>query len=626
MERVAGIQTGGSERAFDLYMKTQYLHQQHPGHGVTFATGTPISNTMVEMYTVQRFLDPAGLEARSLAHFDAWAATFGEVVDAMELAPDGASLRPRSRFAKFTNLPELQQMFRSYADVQTAAMLDLPRPRLAGDKATVIACPMSEEQCAIQETLVARYEAIRSGQVKPWEDNALAITTDGRKLALDARLLSPTAEDFPDSKINALVANVTAIWQRTAPTRGTQLIFADLGINPTPWGYAVYADVITKLVQHGIPRQDIAAIGEADTDVKKHVLFEQVRQGTVRILLGSTQKMGTGTNVQKRLVALHHADAPWKPAEVEQRDGRILRQSNMNEEVSIYRYVTQGSFDAYIWQALETKAKFIAQVLTGDSTVRQAEDIGAQELSYAEVKAIASGNPAVLTLAEADAALHRLHVLQKHHADEQFLARRQLRALPADITRLERRVASLTQDMATAEAHAADPVTIGTQLYSRHDALEALAARLHALPALVYETRSVPLGLYSRPALWPGTTSAGRPGGVCRGRPQALCPTRPGRAWPARHPERRRTADRQRGCGARQGQHATSPSRRASAGTMKRALGAGFAHAAYLEALTALRTQLEAALSSTRTRRPRDRCPRWATLSNASRPCMPPIR
>ena len=301
MERVAGIQTGGSERAFDLYMKTQYLHQHHPGHGVTFATGTPISNTMVELYTVQRFLDPEGLEARSLAHFDAWAATFGEVVDAMELAPDGASLRPRSRFARFTNLPELQQMFRSYADVQTAAMLDLPRPRLAGDRAMVIACPMSDEQQALQETLVARYEAIRSGQVKPWEDNALAITTDGRKLALEARLLSATAADFPDSKINALVAHVTAIWQRTVATRSTQLIFADLGINATPWGYAVYQDVIAKLVQHGIPRQDIAAIGDADTDAKKHVLFEQVRQGTVRILLGSTQKMGTGTNVQTRL-------------------------------------------------------------------------------------------------------------------------------------------------------------------------------------------------------------------------------------------------------------------------------------------------------------------------------------
>jgi N12 class adenine-specific DNA methylase len=347
MERVAGIQTGGSERAFDLYMKTQYLHQQHPGHGVTFATGTPISNTMVEMYTVQRFLDPVGLDVRSLAHFDAWAATFGEVVDAMELAPDGASLRPRSRFARFTNLPELQQMFRSYADVQTAAMLDLPRPRLAGEKATIIACPMSDEQHRIQATLVARYEAIRAGQVRPWEDNALAITTDGRKLALDARLLSPTAEDFPDSKINALVENVAAIWQRTAPTRGTQLIFADLGINPTSWGYAVYADVITKLGQQGIPRQEMAAIGEADTDVKKQVLFEKVRQGTVRILLGSTQKMGTGTNVQKRLVALHHADAPWKPAEVEQRDGRILRCPFTHNMARLPGYASNATLPGY---------------------------------------------------------------------------------------------------------------------------------------------------------------------------------------------------------------------------------------------------------------------------------------
>jgi N12 class adenine-specific DNA methylase len=347
MERVAGIQTSGSERAFDLYMKARSLHQQHPGHGVTFATGTPISNTMVEMYTVQRFLDPEGLEECGLAHFDAWAATFGEVVDAMELAPDGASLRPRSRFARFTNLPELQQMFRSFADVQTAAMLHLPRPRLAGDKATVIACPMSNEQHAIQEALVARYEAIRSGKVKPWEDNALAITTDGRKLALDARLLSATATDFPDSKLNALVANVTAIWQRTTATRGTQLIFADLGINPTPWGYAVYADVMAKLVQHGIPRQDTAAIGEADTDAKKQVLFEKVRQGAVRILLGSTQKMGTGTNVQQRLVALHHLDAPWKPAEVEQRDGRILRCPFTHNMARLPGYASNSALPGY---------------------------------------------------------------------------------------------------------------------------------------------------------------------------------------------------------------------------------------------------------------------------------------
>src|SRR5262249_7342822 len=267
---------------------------------------------------------------------------------------------------------------------------------------------MSAEQCALQETLVARYEAIRSGQVKPWEDNALAITTDGRKLALEARLLSAKAEDFPGSKLNALVANVTAIWQRTLPSRSTQLIFADLGINATPWGYSVYQDVIAKLVQHGIPRQDIATIGDVDTDAKKHVLFEQVRTGTVRILLGSTQKMGTGTNVQQRLVAAHHLDAPWKCSEIEQRDGRILRQGNTNAEVAIYRYVTAGSFDAYMWQALETKARFIAQVLTGDNTVRQAEDLGVQELSYAEVKAIASGNPPARTLAGGDAGLPRL--------------------------------------------------------------------------------------------------------------------------------------------------------------------------------------------------------------------------
>ena len=232
MERVAGIQTGGSERAFDLYMKCRYLDRQHPGHGVTFATGTPVSNTMVEMYTIQRYLDPHGLSERGIDHFDAWAATFGEVVDAMEISPDGKTLRPRSRFAKFTNLPELQQMFRAFADVKTAQMLDLPRPRLTGGKPAVIACPMSEAQCSIQEQLIARYEAIRSGKVKPWEDNALAITTDGRKLALDARLLDAHATENPESKINALVANVAAIWQRTASTRGTQLIFSDMGVNP----------------------------------------------------------------------------------------------------------------------------------------------------------------------------------------------------------------------------------------------------------------------------------------------------------------------------------------------------------------------------------------------------------
>jgi N12 class adenine-specific DNA methylase len=496
MERVAGIQTGGSERAFDVYMKARYLGEQHAGHGVTFATGTPISNTMVEMYTMQRFLDPEGLASRGLEHFDAWAATFGEVVDTMEISPDGASLRPRSRFARFTNLPELQQMFRAFSDVQTAEMLNLPRPHLQGGKPIVVACPMSEEQQALQQELVQRYERLRSQKVDPREDNALAITTDGRKLAIDARMLSATAPDFPESKVNRLVENVAAVWERTAVTRGTQMIFSDMGVNPTAWGYSPYAEIIRKLIAHGVPRDQIATIGDAETDAKKQALFEKVRQGSVRVLLGSTQKMGTGTNVQKRLVALHHLDAPWKPAEVEQRDGRILRQGNENKEVAIYRYVTEGSFDAYMWQALETKARFIGQVITGENAARRAEDIGGQELSYAEVKAIASGNPAVLTLAEADAELQRLALLKKNHLDEQYVARRSVRNLPGFIADSTQSVADLTADETTARQHEDDQVTIGGRACPREDTAAILSATLDTLPNRVRETNRVPIGIY----------------------------------------------------------------------------------------------------------------------------------
>jgi N12 class adenine-specific DNA methylase len=496
MERVAGIQTGGSERAFDVYMKARYLDEQHAGHGVTFATGTPISNTMVEMYTMQRFLDPRGLRERGLEHFDAWAATFGEVVDTMEISPDGAGLRPRSRFARFTNLPELQQMFRQFSDVQTPEMLNLPRPRLQGGKPIVVACPMSEEQHELQQELVERYERLRSQKVDPRVDNALAITTDGRKLATDARMLSPTAADFPESKVNRLVENVVDIWKKTTPTRGTQMIFADMGVNPTPWGYSPYEEIIEKLVAQGIPRNQIAAIGDAESDPKKQALFEKVRQGSVRVLIGSTQKMGTGTNVQKRLAGLHHLDAPWKPAEVEQRDGRILRQGNQNEEVAIYRYVTEGSFDAYMWQALETKARFIAQVMSGDNAARRAEDIGSQELSYAEVKAIASGNPAVLTLAEADAELQRLNLLKKNHLDEQYVARRSVRDLPGTIASLSERLSKLTTDEATASKHASDPITIGKRTWSREDTPAVLAGQLDFLPRNVRDTTRVPVGIY----------------------------------------------------------------------------------------------------------------------------------
>ena len=387
-------------------------------------------------------------------------------------------------------------MFRAFSDVQTAEMLNLPRPNLETGKPIVIASPMSEEQQALQQELVERYERIRSQKVDPREDNALAITTDGRKLATDARMLSPTAPDFPESKINRLVENVVSIWKRSTPTRGTQMIFCDMGVNPTAWGYSPYEEVVTKLVAQGIPRDQIAAMGDAESDAKKQALFEKVRNGSVRVLIGSTQKMGTGTNVQKRLVALHHLDAPWKPAEVEQRDGRILRQGNENKEVAIYRYVTEGSFDAYMWQALETKARFISQVMTGDNASRRAEDIGSQELSYAEVKAIASGNPAVLTLAEADAELQRLNLLKKNHLDEQYVARRSVRDLPGTIASLSERLAKLAADEATAKTHADDPIAIGGRTYPREDIPDILGGKLDGLPKHTMERTRIPLGTY----------------------------------------------------------------------------------------------------------------------------------
>ncbi len=483
MDRVAGIQTGGSERAFDFYMKARYLDEKHPGHGMVGASGTPISNSMVEMYTLQRYFDLQGLKDRGIEHFDAWAATFGEVVDTMEISPDGATLKPRSRFAKFTNLPELSEMFRSFADVKMADDLNLPRPALEGGKPQTIACPMSDEQAELQAGLVKRYERIRSEKVDPREDNALNITTDGRKLALDARLLSSTSLTPQVTKSDLMADIIVAGWKKGESKRTTQLVFCDMGVHPTAWGFSVYDDIISKLTSRGIPRNQIAVAGDADTDAKKQALFEKVRAGTVRVLIGSTQKMGTGTNVQKRLVALHHLDAPWKPAEVEQREGRILRQGNQNEEVAIYRYVTEGSFDAYMWQALETKARFINQVMSGDCAVRKAEDIGGQELSYAEVKAIASGNPAVLTLAEADAELQRLAILRKNHLDEQFLAKRSLRDLPGTIRRLETRHEGLTKDMASLT----DDLSPST---------EALGMRLNRLPEAVHDTKRCPLGQY----------------------------------------------------------------------------------------------------------------------------------
>jgi N12 class adenine-specific DNA methylase/SAM-dependent methyltransferase len=597
MDRVAGIQTGGSERAFDMYMKCRYLHEQHPGQGITFATGTPVTNTMVEMFTTQRYLDPDGLRNRGIEHFDAWAANFGEVVDTMEISPDGKTLKPRSRFARFVNLPELQMMFRSFADVQTADMLKLPRPRLETGKPIVVACPMSDEQHAIQDQLVERYERLRSQKVDPRDDNALAITTDGRKLALDARMLSAEAPDYPGSKINALAANVARIWRDTTAKRGTQLVFCDMGVHPTgPGGYSAYDDVIAKLVAGGIPRQHIAVIGDADSDAKKRALFDQVRSGQVRVLLGSTQKMGTGTNVQKRLVALHHLDAPWKPAEVEQREGRILRQGNENEEVAIYRYVTEQSFDAYMWQTLEVKAKFINQIMRGDAVGRQAEDVGGQELDYATVKSIASGNPAFMTLAEADAEIKRLSVMKRNHADEQYLARRNLRDLPGSIERLTQRLAGLTADQATMKAHEADVILIDSRAAA--DPLAALGQALDALPQFVMQDRRVPLGSYRGLRFGMVLHPQWTPEVYLEGalvRLDRLSREHQGPRAVLNAVERLARSYRAEGERTRQDLDIAQSQLR----DYQARVGQPFPHAAYLESLTALRDQLKAGLSGT---------------------------
>lgn len=508
MGQVAGVQTSGSLRAFDLFMKSRYLDRH--GHGTTFATGTPVSNSMVEMYTMSRFLAPELLEERGISHFDGWAAVFGDIVDTVELSPDSQSLRQNRRFARFVNLPELLQIFHSFADVKTTDMLHLPSPRLKGGKAEVIATPMSEHQQRVQSSLVARYEQVRSGTVDPREDNALKITTDGRKLALDARLIFPHLPESP-GKIDALADQVYAIWQASAAHKATQMIFCDLGVGNKHGQFSVYDAVIRKLTERGIPAQEIANIGDYDTDLKKARLFTRVRSGYIRVLLGSTQKMGTGTNVQQRLFALHHLDAPWKPAEVEQREGRILRQGNQHEEVSIYRYVTEGSFDAYMWQTLQTKAEFINQVMKGDLSIRRMEEMDDQTLSYAEVKAIASGNPAVLTLAKMEIEAQRLTQLARAHRNEQYRIRQTIRQLEdADLPMLAARHARIASDIETIQKHgglAAPILTLDggkpiTDPRIAQDALreaiqqhwETLAFRLDAAP--VGAAEQVTIGQY----------------------------------------------------------------------------------------------------------------------------------
>lgn len=456
MTRIAGLPQTASQRALDMFLKVQHVQRINGGGGVVFATGTPIANSVAEMFTMQRFLQMDTLKAQNVAHFDAWAATFGEPVTAMELAPDGSGYRLHCRFAKFVNVPELMQMFRQVADIQTQAMLRLPVPDLHGGKPTVISAPCSPELKEIVASLGQRAEALHSGLVDPREDNMLLVTTDGRKAALDLRLHNPHLPDHPDCKVNKAVAEIERIWRETDVERSAQLVFCDLSIPTGGKGFSVYEDMRDKLIALGVPASDVAFVQDAESDAAKLQLFRDVRVGKVRILFGSTQKMSTGANVQERLIALHHLDAPWRPADVEQREGRILRQGNSNAEVRVYRYVTEHSFDAFLWQTLETKAKFIGQVMTGETDLRRIEDIDGAALTYAEVKAIASGNPLVIEKARIDAEVARLSRLHCEHQETQFKLRSCIRHLTDELPRLEQRLAAVHQDIATRQDTSGD--------------------------------------------------------------------------------------------------------------------------------------------------------------------------
>ncbi|MDX1951078.1 MAG: DEAD/DEAH box helicase family protein [Verrucomicrobiota bacterium] len=448
MTRVAGLPQTASERAFDMFLKVQYIQSINEGGGVVFATGTPIANSVAEMYTMQRYLQMDALKKQRLHHFDAWAATFGEPVTAMELSPDGAGYRLNTRFARFINVPELMQQFCQVADIQTASTLKLAVPEIQTGKPIVIRAPSTPELKDVVASLVKRAEAIRNGSVKPDQDNMLKITSEGRKAALDLRVLNPLAPNLPDSKLNLAADTIFEIWKGSAEIKGTQLVFCDLS---TPaklqCRFCAYDELKQNLVERGIPASQIAFIQDYDSDIQKHSLFKEVKAGRIRVLLGSTLKMGAGMNVQERLIALHHLDAPWRPADVEQREGRILRQGNQNKSVGIYRYVTEGSFDAYMWQTLETKARFIQQVMTGDTHIRHLEDIDSRALTYAEVKAIASGNPLVMEKASVDAELIRLTRLLSQHADTQYRIRSDIRRLKEEGPAIARKIEALKLDL-----------------------------------------------------------------------------------------------------------------------------------------------------------------------------------
>ena len=448
MRNIAGIAQTDAQKSSDMFAKCQYLDEITGGKGVTFATGTPVSNSMVELYTIMRYLQYDTLQKLHLGHFDSWAASFGETVTAIELSPEGTGYRAKTRFARFFNLPELISLFKESADVQTADMLNLPVPE--AEYINEVLKP-SETQQEMVSSFADRAERVRNGNVDPRTDNMLKITNDGRKLALDQRLINDLLPDEPESKVNLCVENAYQVWEESTPDKSTQLIFCDLSTPKADGTFNVYDDVREKLVAKGIPREEIAFIHEANTETKKAELFAKVRSGQVRILLGSTPKLGAGTNIQDRLIALHHLDCPWKPSDLEQQEGRILRQGNRNQKVKIFRYVTENTFDSYMWQILENKQKFISQIMTSKSPVRACDDVDDTALTYAEIKALATGNPYIKEKMDLDIQVSKLKLMRANHTSQIYSLESDIaRRYPAEITAAKERIAGLKADLAVA--------------------------------------------------------------------------------------------------------------------------------------------------------------------------------
>ena len=451
MRNVAGIATSESQKSTDMFLKCRYMDELTGGRGVIFATGTPVSNSMTELYTMQRYLQYGTLEKMGLIHFDAWASTFGETVTAIELAPEGTGYRARTRFAKFFNLPELMAMFKEVADIKTADQLHLPVPNAHYETMAVKPSVYQEEMV---EALSERASKVHSGAVDPKEDNMLRITSDGRKLGLDQRLMNPLLPDEPGSKVNACMENILRIYKEGDAQKLTQLVFCDLSTPHGDGSFNVYDDIRDKLVASGIPREEIQFIHDADTEIKKKDLFAKVRSGQVRILFGSTQKLGAGTNVQDRLIALHDLDAPWRPGDLEQRAGRIVRQGNMNPDVHIYRYVTEKSFDSYLWQTIENKQRFISQIMSSKSPVRACDDVDETALSYAEIKALCAGDPRIKEKMDLDIEVAKLRLMKADYQSNQFKLEDQiLKQYPEEIRQAQERAKGYRADMALLEAH-----------------------------------------------------------------------------------------------------------------------------------------------------------------------------